>query len=209
MKILVSILTATAFFTFTCYSANAQELPLYIGAGGGQTNMGSGVSNVTGTGELDEGATDGKFYAGLNVFENFSVEFEYFKVSQDSFKLRVNAGDTFKFDNSTYIVLNNGTQFYADGEILALSGRYNHKIGEKSTLFARLGFSSWDIDLNGWAPSVGTETDNRTGNDLMLGVGASYDINEHFFVGLQYEHIYLGDGLEYISYSTADIGYRF
>ncbi len=209
MKHIIKTSVLLGLFMGTVGSASAQEVTPYIGIGYGQTTVDSGISNVTGSGDLDEGGSDGKFFIGADVAENFAVEFEYFNVSSDSVELRLNSGDTFKFDGTTYAALVNGVKINAEGQIYAVSGRYNHRVGNNGTLFGRFGFANWDIDINASAPGLGTDTDNRSGTDLMFGLGASYDINRSVVIGVQYEHIQLSDGLDSIAYLTGDIAYRF
>ncbi len=204
--VVIGIITLSVILS---YPSVAQETSGYIGIGFGQTYVDSGISNVTGSGELDEGATDGKFFLGLNLADKFSVELEYFKMSHETVDMRLNAGDTFEFDDTTYIALVNGVYVNADGRIIALSGRYNHRVGDKMTLFGRLGLADWDIDIKMRASGYGSDTDNRNGTDLMWGLGVSYDVTKNVFIGAQYEHINLSDGLNSIAYLTADVGYRF
>ncbi|MEN8169451.1 MAG: outer membrane beta-barrel protein [Pseudomonadota bacterium] len=165
-----------------CYAA---EPGGYIGISLGQSTMDSGVSGVTGTGSLEEDGNPYKVYGGYNFGNNWSVEGSYINLGVVT-TLSLNSGDTFNYEGITYITLVDGVRFELDGSVITLGAKYTAQLNNKFSVYGKASLASYSVDNTLTAPT-GSSTDNNSGTDITVGIGASFAINEELAAHLDYD----------------------
>ncbi len=131
-----------------------------------------------GTGLADDSDTGFKIFGGLNLNKNFAVEAGYANLGEYTETL---TGLNATLDTSA---------FY-----LAAVGKM--PINDKITLQGKLGFASWDLDVN--VPGFGGGS--ADGVDPMFGIGAAIKINDKASVVVDFTRFDL-DGVDMDSFSV-------
>ena len=132
-------------------------------------------------------AQDSGFYVGAGIGD-FGVKVDGFDGSDTGFKvfggyrfIKYLAAEVEYLDGGT--VEDGGLEIDVSG--FNLSGVGILPVGEKFSLFAKLGMIFWDADSNGFG--------DDSGEDFSWGVGAGYSFTEQFGMQLEYQGFEIED----------------
>lgn len=157
-------------------AAQADEQPgFYMGAGFGSTSIDDdGFDGI----DFDDSDTGFKVFGGYSFNQYFAVEASYFDFGEASGNFD-DFGDTVNFDVGV-----SGLNASAVGTL---------PVGDMFSLFAKVGFASYDIDVHVEIPGVGSGSDSESESDMTYGVGGQLSFGQ-FGVRLEYEAIQVDDG---------------
>lgn len=144
----------------------------------GLTHADAFISGSLGNASYKDGpsATSFEFGGGYSFNENFAASLTYLDLGNAE---ETDGGDTASLDTS--------------GFNLSLIGAL--PLDDKFSLYAKLGYFSWDADLS--VDFDGFEGDATiSGKDLNYGIGAAYNLNENVALDLGYTAYTLGDDLD-------------
>lgn len=132
-------------------------------------------------------ADDAGFYVGAGIGD-FSVEVDGFDGSDTGYKvfggyqfMRFFAVELEYIDGGT--VEDGGLEIDVSGFNLSAMGIL--PVGERFSLFAKLGMIAWDAD----APGIGSDS----GEDLSWGIGGGYAFTDQFGMRLEYQGFEIED----------------
>ena len=161
---------------------------LYVGALYGSTSLDSGVDTVVGA-SLDEDDTGYAFVIGNEIDENVSIEGFYVDFGEAS--LTGDSGDTFVLDGTAY-VFNASATIKATGTSMGVAGKLHFDMTEKLNGFFKIGMHSWDTEET-LAAATTSATTTDDGIDILMGIGAEYDISEKVAFVVGYDKYTLDD----------------
>lgn len=197
-KKLVAVLAAS-LLSVSALHAKADS---YFGISYGVSDIDTGVSNLTGTANLDEDDSGFKVFYGFNVSPQFAVELHYADFGDAT--LEYSSSDTIDFNGTTY-GFGTGSSVAIGGSSFGASGVL--KMFEEGTFvpFAKLGVHRWAADVlsdDGATLFIGSDD----GFDVNYGLGADINFSDSFAMRLEYEAFGLGDNTDAI---LASIGLNF
>ena len=174
----------------------------YAGALYGATFLDAGVDKVVGA-TVDEDGTGYAFVIGNEMDENLSIEGFYIDFGEAS--LKGDSGDTFVFDGSTYVFVNSAT-IKANVASMGVAGKLHFDMAEKLSGFGKFGMHSWDRKVTlAVATASASKTDD--GSDILMGIGAEYDVSEKVAFVVGYDTFILED--DDVSFLNGGIKIRF
>jgi OOP family OmpA-OmpF porin len=155
---------------FASASALADVQPgFYAGAGVGKASI-----EVDDT-DFDADDTAFKVFGGYNFNRNFAVELAYIDGGKPDQRFGPGSVDV-----------------SIDGLNLSAVGRV--PVNDVFSLFGKIGFASYDGEVNGRIGNTVVVSDDGSDEDLSYGVGASFNIGTSFEVRGEYEAIDVSDG---------------
>ena len=159
-------------------SANAAEEEVaesgwYLGVGAGKSTIAIDDAG------FDESDTAYKIFGGYSFNKNFGLEAAYLDSGNPSMPVGTATIDT------GITALN-----------FSLVGRI--PIGESFALFGKLGFASYEWEVNARRNGSLLASESGSDSDMSYGLGASFTIAQRFVLGLEYEVIDVPD----IDYSS-------
>ena len=160
----------------------------YVGALYGSTSLDTGVDTVVGA-TLDEDDTGYAFVIGNEIDENVSIEGFYIDFGEAS--LKGDSGDTFVLDGTAY-VFNASATIKATGTSMGVAGKLHFDMTEKLNGFFKIGMHSWDTEET-LAAATTSATTTDDGIDILMGIGAEYDISEKVAFVVGYDKYTLDD----------------
>ena len=162
-------------------AAQADTQPgFYAGAGIGSTTVGD--DDLDGTG-FDDSDTGFKVFGGYSFNENFGVEVSWFDFGEGG----VSAG------TSSASVGVTGLAASAVGRL---------PINQMFSVFGKLGFASYDVDLDfNNVPGFGSGHLSDSDSDMIYGVGAALRFGGNFEARLEYEALNVDGDASMISVS--------
>lgn len=174
---------STLFFA----SASQADLPhAFIGASYGQAKIDSGITGITGTEKLDEQSNPSKIFAGYDFSNNISLEASYINFRAIT-QLGLNAGDRFTFNDTTYVVLANGTKFKISGTAYAAAMMYTAPLSSHFGLFGKAGVATYSFDLDMDSPT-GRNSDTLNGTAFFAGIGGKFQFTKELSLRAEYEY---------------------
>jgi OmpA-OmpF porin, OOP family len=154
--------------------AQADSQPgFYAGAGVGQVKIKADDEG------FDADDTGFKVFGGYSFNEYFAVEAAYF--------------DGGKPDDNVDFGIGTPVNIEADASGFNLSAVGRLPLGEAFSLFAKLGYASYDVKLTARVNNV-SFSDKLNDEDLSYGVGAAYNFGQSFQVRAEYEAIDVDGG---------------
>ena len=170
------IVAAIAVFIPSVASAEG----LYVGALYGSTTIDTRVDTVVGA-TLDEDDAGYAFVIGNEIDKNVSIEGFYIDFGEAT--LKGDSGDTFDLDGTSYVFTASAT-IKATATSMGVAGKLHFDMAEKLNGFFKLGMHGWDSEVT-TAAATGSATVTDDGTDILMGIGAEYDISEKvaFVVG--------------------------
>lgn len=159
--------------------SGAQPAKMWVGASVGQVRFDEGItSRLITSGTVDTEATGFKLFAGYAFHRNFGIEVGYADLGEASYSGSFNGTP-----------ITNG-KLQVGGLDAALLLRA--PLGERLTLFGKLGIFVWEAEASDVAAGVpfSAKTD---GSDAFFGVGAAYAITRAAAVRLEAESRKVGD----------------
>ena len=178
------IVAAVAAFIPSIASAEG----FYVGALYGSTTLDSGVDTVVGA-TLDEDDTGYAFVIGNEIDENVSIEGFYIDFGEAS--LKGDSGDTFVLDGTAYAFTGSAT-IKSSATSMGVAGKLHFEMTEKLNGFFKFGMHSWDSETT-TAAATGSATVTDDGVDILMGIGAEYDISEKVAFVVGYDKYTLDD----------------
>ena len=160
----------------------------YAGALYGATFLDAGVDKVVGA-TVDEDGTGYAFVIGNEMDENLSIEGFYIDFGEAS--LKGDSGDTFVFDGTTYVFVTRATT-KASVTSMGVAGKLHFDMTEKLNGFFKIGMHSWDTEET-LAAATASATTTDDGIDILMGIGAEYDISEKVAFVVGYDKYTLDD----------------
>jgi OOP family OmpA-OmpF porin len=162
-------------------AAQADTQPgFYAGAGIGSTTVGD--DDLDGTG-FDDSDTGFKVFGGYTFNQNFGVEVSWFDFGEGS----AEAG------NSSVSVGVSGLAASAVGRL---------PISDMFAVFGKLGFASYDVDLDfSNVPGFGNGHLSDSDSDMIYGVGGALSFGGNFEARLEYEALNIDGDASMISIS--------
>jgi OmpA-OmpF porin, OOP family len=153
--------------------AQADTQPgFYAGAGIGSTKIGADELDDTGFDDSDVGF---KVFGGYDFNQNFGIEVSYVDFGEGS----ADAG---------------GASASVGVSALTASAVGKLPVSEMFTLYGKLGFASYDVDLDfNNVPGFGSGHLSDSDSDLMYGVGGALSFGGTFEARLEYEAINVDD----------------
>jgi OOP family OmpA-OmpF porin len=168
---LIAVLTAG--LTPCLAQAQSEAAGWYLGAGVGQASSDFDVDTIVYFSGIpfDDTGTDTAFkiFGGYQFGNNLGVELGYIDMGEIS---------TIAPGPDTYTVALSGFDVFAVGIL---------PIGNKFSLFGKLGFISWSSDATVTLAGVGTGKASESDIDLAYGLGAKYNFTRNFGVQAEYE----------------------
>ena len=160
----LSALAALGLMAGTAAQADTQP-GFYAGAGIGTTTVGD--DDFDGSG-IDDSDTGFKVFGGYNFNENFGVEVSYFDFGEASAEL---SGDSVSVGVS-------GLSASAVGRL---------PVSEMFSLYGKLGFASYDVDVKFNIAGFGSGSGSESDSDMIYGVGGALSFGGNFEARLEYE----------------------
>ncbi|WML90734.1 porin family protein [Thiothrix lacustris] len=154
----------------------------------------------------DRSVEPGQFYAGFGLLKS-EAECSYEGVACDSTGYKLSTGYKFNknlaVEGGYYDLFNNdGTsqetlkKSAVNASGLSLAGVGSYFFDHKKSLSGKAGIMAWQVDGN----TDGVLVDAMSGTDILLGVGAGYELNDYWQLRGEYEHV--GGDLEVNVYSV-------
>lgn len=172
MKRVVTLAAAVAAFGFQ--SAIAQP-SFYAGAGLGVTKVEDFCED---TDTCDDGDYSAKIFGGARFNENFAFELGYNRLGDFS---------------ASGVVLGNDIGLEIDASAVTAHGLLIAPVNNKTDLFVKAGVAFWTLDYDVDISGAGV-SDDETGTDFIVGVGADVSINERLSVRFDLDYMpKLGD----------------
>ena len=160
----------------------------YVGALYGSTSIDTGVDTVVGA-TLDEDDTGYAFVVGNEIDENLSIEGFYIDFGEAT--LKGDSGDTFALNGSSYVFTSSAT-IEASATSMGVAGKVHFDMAEKLSGFFKFGMHSWDTEAT-IAVATASATTTDDGIDILMGIGAEYDVSEKVAVVVGYDQYTLDD----------------
>jgi hypothetical protein len=145
----------------------------YVGGLFGATSIDSGIDTVVGA-TLDEDDSGYSFMIGSEMNDALSVEGFYTDFGEAS--LAGDNGDTFVVSGTTY-TFNTQATVVAAGSTIGVAGKLNFDMTENFSGFFKGGMHWWEIESTLTA-ATGSASATDSGSDLLMGLGAEYDLGE-------------------------------
>jgi len=161
---------------------------IYIGGSGGMSIFDSGVSNTTGTAELDEDDFGFKFYGGVNINRIFSLEAHYADIGEAS--LSGNTGDRFDLEGKTYKFTKSGT-ITIEGTSYGLAAMSGYDVTKWFRPFAKFGVHRWDIEATATSSTTSSSASDD-GIDTFFGAGVQLKIYKGLSIRAEFERFNFG-----------------
>jgi OOP family OmpA-OmpF porin len=185
MRFIFACVTSALLASAPAFAAD--DSGFYIGAGFGE--MAIEVNDIADLGvKFDDSGTTWKILGGYRFMKYFGAEVEYIDGGD--------AEDSFREEEGPY---------FAEADVtISLSG-WNASavgilpLGEKFSVFGKLGFIMWDADfeakLDTNVPDVADFSERGTddGTDLSWGLGAEFDFTDNFGVIVEYQSFEISD----------------
>jgi OmpA-OmpF porin, OOP family len=169
----LTIFAALGLMAATTAAQAADTQPgFYVGAGIGSTKVGDDGFDGTG---IDDSDTGFKVFGGYDFNQNFGVEVSYVDFGEASIS---EAGDSLSVGVSA----------------LTASAVGRLPVSDMFTVFGKLGFASYDIDVDFNIAGFGSGSGSDSDSDLMYGVGGALSFGGNFEARLEYEAINVDDG---------------
>lgn len=176
-------------------SAQAADTGFYVGGSLGQSKVsdfsGSDIDaelatlGLTSSTSTDDTDTGWKAFAGYRIMKYLAVEGAY-----------TNFGEA----TATSIITAPGAGVVnskIEAESWTVSALGILPLGDKFSLFARLGVNLWDIDVSATGTGTGgtaSASDSDDGTDWVYGVGAAYNLTKNLSVRGEWERYDFDDG---------------
>ena len=170
MKILISAFT----MIFISFVAVAEGF--YIGFSTGQVSFDTGITEVSGS-TLDEESTSNSFFIGKKINKYISIEGFYTDLGKAT--LTASSGDTFNSNIGTITFGTNGT-LETNSNSFGIAGKSEFINNEQFNFYFKAGFHNWETELKAKKGSLTLGSVKYDGNDLILGLGSEYKINDKF-----------------------------
>lgn len=175
----------------------------YIGAGGGNSVVDTGVTNLTGTASLDDEDSGLKLFGGLKFNKFIGIEASYINLGTAT--LTGNTGDGFTFDGVAYQFPSDGWNIEADATTIALeamcflpldviTGNDSMKFFEP---FIKIGMHFWDIEYSVSAAGIGDDD----GTDFVFGTGINFNIIERLTARAEWQRFATEEDIDFFSAS--------
>ena len=158
----------------------------YIGALYGSTIL--TLNTVVGA-TLDEDDTGYAFVIGNEIDENLSIEVFTSILGEAAWK--GDSGDTFDLNGTSYEFTASAT-IKATATSMGVAGKLNFDMAEKLNGFFKLGMHSWDSEVT-TAVATASATTTDDGIDILMGIGAEYDVSEKVAFVVGYDKYTLDD----------------
>ncbi|MDY6978683.1 MAG: outer membrane beta-barrel protein [Pseudomonadota bacterium] len=163
----------------TLSSANATlDKGWYIAANLGSTDVEIGVSNLTGTARLDESSFGGKLLMGYEFKPYLAME--GFIASLGTATIEGTTGDTFQYQNTTYVFGSFGEAEFSTGSI-GVAAKLMLPLGDSFRFYGKAGVQAWALTNNT------TAIDDETGGGTYLGGGMSVDLTDTLTLSIDYD----------------------
>lgn len=174
----------TAMLFIASFGVQAASGDWYVGLGYGLTSYDTGISNTTGTANLDEDDSGFKLFGGYNFNKNVAIELAYTDLGEAS--LSGNPGDTFVLDGILWTFISSGS-LKIESSLLSLAGVFTHHFNNAFSLYGRLGLASWEADLTANVSGGPAQSASEDGTDLFFGVGAGWNFAPTWALKAEYE----------------------
>ena len=167
----------------------AEQSNYYVSITAGESEFDSGLDSGTGY-ALDETDSTWSINLGYDINENVAFEVGYRDLGQASITATNNLTAS-AYGNTVTINAGSSIKAEADGFTLGMVGKL--PVADSFNLNATLGVFFWDAKVtatgsgtvNGTA-YAGSYSESDDGTDAYAGIGAKYDINDNFALGLQW-----------------------
>jgi opacity protein-like surface antigen len=188
----------------TSVSALAEAAPedksngFYLGGSVGQSTSDLSSSDFNSDYKLDKNDISTKLFAGYELSEMFSIEAGYMNLGENTLSYH----DSYTWDNGVAWSESDITTIEASALIVNLLANYS--ISEATSLYAKLGMSSWNAKATNkynyimtW-PGYEDDTESyevsvkEDGTDVFFGVGISFNL-ENFKLFGEYEKYKMED----------------
>ena len=160
----------------------------YLSALYGSTSLDTGVDTVVGA-TLEEEDTGYAFAIGNEIDDNVPIEGFYIDFGEAS--LRGDNGDTFVLDGTAYVFTASST-IKATGTSMGVASKLHFDMAEKLSGFVKFGMHSWDTEET-LAAATASATTTDDGIDILMGIGAEYDVSEKVALVVGYDKYNLDD----------------
>jgi OOP family OmpA-OmpF porin len=174
----LSALAALGLMAATAAQADTQP-GFYAGAGFGTTKIGDDEFDGSG---IDDSDTGFKIFGGYNFNENFAIEAGYFDFGEAS-------GD---FGGDSFSIGVSGLSASAVGRL---------PVSDMFSLFGKLGFASYDVDVSFNIAGFGSGSASDSDSDMIYGVGGALSFGKSFEARLEYEALNVDGDASMISVS--------
>ena len=187
MRFIFAFVTSALLASAPAFAAD--DSGFYIGAGFGETAV--EVNDIYDLGlKFDDSGTTWKILGGYKFMKYFAAELEYIDVGD--------AEDSWREEDGPYFAEADAT--------IGLSG-FNASavgilpLGEKFSVFGKLGFIMWDADFElegdtNLPEFEGVDLSDKgtdDGTDISWGIGAGFDFTDNFGVRLEYQSFEIED----------------
>lgn len=173
------LILTLSFFSTPSYS----QSDLYGGIGYGATSTDTGIT--AGTATLDEDDNGIKLFIGKQFNKNVAIEGLYVDLGEAS--VTGDTGDTFFIGGTTYTFLVDNGSLAAEGSLIGVNALFSHYLSKQTSLFAKIGVASWEVDATVSGSGVASSTASNDGTDIFYGLGGHYKITDSWSVRGEYE----------------------
>ncbi|HWS02501.1 MAG TPA: outer membrane beta-barrel protein [Gammaproteobacteria bacterium] len=185
------LLTFTAALASS--TAYAADTGFYVGGSLGQSKIDISASDIdaelasagyTSSTSVDDSDTGWKLFAGYRIMKYLSVEGAYTNLGEAS------ASSIITVPGPGVV---NAT---VEGEAWTVSALGILPIGDKFSLFGRLGVNIWNVDVSAagtYSGATATLSGSDDGTDMVYGVGAAYSFTDNLSMRGEWERYDFGD----------------
>lgn len=189
-------LTLAALLTLSSTPVLATDLYLGIAASKSRVDT-DGVNAISA--KLDNTDTGSKLMLGYKLAPTISLEAAFTDLGKAI--LSGNSGDTFQINNDNYEFFLPGS-LSITGEALTIGLLIEPPLGNSGFAFlARIGLAMWETEISASFPGVSLSV-QRDGTDIYAGLGASYQVNQHWSLRSEIES-FNADGNAFLSSLSA------
>lgn len=159
--------------------------------------------NTSKDGVLNGSTSTGSIFLGKPINERVSVEAGYVDFGKAT--MRATPGSTFTSDGSTYEFLSDNSITYS-AKTISIAGKFHFDVARKTRLSVKLGIHKWNAKLA--ATGAGNYVHNNdSGTDILVGVGAEYNLSNKVSLIAGLDNYTLGDERIPNSYLGLSIGF--
>ncbi|MDP1924000.1 MAG: TonB-dependent receptor [Thiobacillus sp.] len=173
-------------------SAHAADTGFYVGGSLGQSKIDISASDIDAelasagypsSTSVDDSDTGWKLFAGYRIMKYLAVEGAYTNLGEAS-------------ANSIITAPPGVVNATVEGEAWTVSALGILPIGDKFSLFGRLGVNIWNVDVSATGTNSGataTVAGSDDGTDMVYGVGAAYRFTDNLSLRGEWERYDFGD----------------
>ncbi|HHO59556.1 MAG TPA: porin family protein [Thiotrichales bacterium] len=174
---------------------------LYIGAGLGRVKTDTGVSNISGSAELDEKDSGFKLFAGYQLNNNVAIEIQYADLGVA--ELTGNTGDRFELEGVLLQFTEDNARIAGESKSAGIAMLVGLDATATINPYVKFGLQKWSVDYTVSTPTL-TASETEKGSDPFFGLGVGFRVTPSLSAMAEYERYDIDDSdSDFISFSLS------